>query len=172
MRSAACCLLPSRWQKRTCLVGALEADALYTSEAGIGCRVVTADCLPVLLCRREGNQIAAVHAGWRGLAAGILEATLAAMGSQPETLLAWIGPAISQACYEVGGEVREAFLAAGTPAQREALDACFRPQEGKFLADLPGIARIRLASQGVLEVHGGCPRYAEIGFAEFGGDGA
>ncbi len=155
------------------LVGELEADALITTAAGIDCRVVTADCLPILLCHREGEEIGAVHAGWRGLAAGVLEAALDAMQSQPDSLLAWIGPAISQSCYEVGGEVREAFLVSAPAELRELLDACFAPRNDKFLADLAGLARVKLAAAGVLQVYGGelCTYSDETRFHSWRRDG-
>jgi len=86
--------------------GAPDADAIVACRGGDICVVKTADCLPVLLCSRDGQEIAAAHAGWRGLAAGVLEATIAAMSSDPIELIAWLGPAISQPAFEVGGEVR------------------------------------------------------------------
>lgn len=151
-----------------------EADAVYSFSAGIGCRVVTADCLPVLFCDRAGTRIAAAHAGWRGLAAGVLENTVDALGGDPGDLLAWIGPAISQACYEVGGDVLEAFLAASPAGLAAATEACFAPRDGKFLADLPGIARARLRHRGVAAVYGGdhCT-FSDAGrFHSFRRDGA
>ncbi len=132
-----------------------EADAVFTRQPEIVCRVETADCLPVLLSNRAGTEVAAVHAGWRGLVAGILEAALASMASPPGDVVAWIGPAISQACYEVGGELREAFLEGADKGQRAAVDACFLPRGAKYLADLPALARLRLEARGVLGVSGG-----------------
>jgi len=125
------------------------ADASYSDAVGVVCVVMTADCLPVLLCDRSGSRIAAAHAGWRGLADGVLEATVQAMGGRD--LMAWLGPAIGPAAFEVGGEVRQAFL--------EKLGDChaaFRPgNEGRWLADLYGLARIALNRAGVGEVYGG-----------------
>src|SRR5699024_2385507 len=87
-----------------------EADAATAHEPGVVCAVLTADCLPVLLCARDTDAVAAVHAGWRGLAGGVVEATVAALDSPPHRLLAWLGPAIGPGRFEVGPEVRTAFL--------------------------------------------------------------
>jgi YfiH family protein len=119
------------------------------------CAVLTADCLPVLLCDRAGSVVAAAHAGWRGLAAGVLEATVAAMAAEPEQILAWLGPAIGPQAFEVGDEVRQAFV--GTHAEAAA---AFRPHSGagmppKWLADIFQLARVRLRHAGVAAVHGG-----------------
>ena len=131
-----------------------EADASFTGEAGIACAVMTADCLPVLFCTRAGDQVAAAHAGWRGLVGGVLEATVAAMGAAPMELMAWLGPAIGPRAFEVGPEVREAFLAAAG----ELTDSCFVPsidRPGHFLADLYGLARVRLQNIGISAIYGG-----------------
>jgi YfiH family protein len=129
----------------------VEADAVTGRGAGSVCAVRTADCLPVLYCARDGSEIAAAHAGWRGLAAGVLENTVAAMASSPDTLLAWIGPGISQPNFEVGDEVREAFVA-GDP---EAASAFVPNARGRWQADLVSLARRRLAAAGVRDVYGG-----------------
>jgi len=141
-----------------------QADAVYTRRAGIICQVRTADCLPVLLCQRNGRAVAAAHAGWRGLAAGVLESTVAALAVEPAELLAWIGPAISAAHYEVGPEVREAFMDAAPALRRPAIDAAFTPRGDRLLADLPQIARIRLQALGIENVYtdGRCT-YADSG---------
>ncbi|MDP3846293.1 MAG: peptidoglycan editing factor PgeF [Pseudomonas sp.] len=130
----------------------LEADASYTAEVGVACAVLTADCLPVLFCDRAGTRVAAAHAGWRGLAGGVLEATVQAMALQPEQLLAWLGPAIGPAAFEVGAEVREAFV-----SKHPQADAAFVPSLncGRFMADIYALARIRLAACGVAAVYGG-----------------
>lgn len=129
----------------------IAADAIIGGRRGDVCAVRTADCLPVLFCARDGSEIAAAHAGWRGLAAGVLENTVAAMATRPGDLLAWIGPAISQPNFEVGAEVRGAFVA-GDPAAAEA----FVPNaRGRWQADLVSLARQRLASVGVGAVFGG-----------------
>lgn len=131
--------------------GPLDADAVTGRAAGHVCAVRTADCLPVLFCARDGSEIAAAHAGWRGLAAGVLENTVAAMRSGPSELLAWFGPAISQPNFEVGDEVREVFMAQDPGAAR-----CFVANErGRWQADLYALGRRRLAAAGVIEVFGG-----------------
>lgn len=132
--------------------GAPEADAACAREAGLACIVMTADCLPVLFCDRAGTVVAAAHAGWRGLQGGVLEESIAAMGCEPGVILAWLGPAIGPTAFEVGGEVRDAFMA----EQAEAA-AAFVPSssEGKWLADIYQLARLRLARAGVTAVYGG-----------------
>lgn len=131
-----------------------DADAAVTAAARVACVVLTADCLPVLFAARDGSAVGAAHAGWRGLAAGILEATIAELGhvgAAPDTLCAWLGPAIGPAAYEVGAEVRDALLL-GDPGA----DAALRPgQPGHWWLDLYAAARRRLAAAGVTAVHGG-----------------
>ena len=123
----------------------VEADALVAREPGQCAAVLTADCLPVLLAADDGRVVAAAHAGWRGLAAGVLGNTVAAMGHPRDRILAWIGPAISQAHYEVGGEVREPFVAADHLATN-----CFAPNaHGRWQADLKLLAVIALRRAGV-----------------------
>jgi YfiH family protein len=129
--------------------GACEADAAYTDQAGRVCAVLTADCLPILLCDTHGARVAAVHAGWRGLAAGVIEAALDAMGAK--NLLVWLGPAIGPQTFEVGDEVRAVFMAHDAKAQQ-----AFRPSGGgRWLADIYRLARQRLAARGVARVYGG-----------------
>ncbi|HVJ30920.1 MAG TPA: peptidoglycan editing factor PgeF [Gammaproteobacteria bacterium] len=129
----------------------LQADGAVTSRAGVVCVVMTADCLPVVLCDRDGRRVGVVHAGWRGLLNGVLPAAVAALGDDPEGLLAWLGPAIGQAAFEVGAEVRDAFVAGSATASRR-----FSPnQRGRWQADLYGLARDSLAAAGVRSVHGG-----------------
>lgn len=132
--------------------GALpEADASWTRQPAAACAVLTADCLPLLFCHRQERLVAAAHAGWRGLAAGVIEATVQAMGVDPAAILVWLGPAIGPGAYEVGSEVRDAFLAVDAQAGE-----AFRPgNPGKWWADLYGLARQRLARAGVHEVYGG-----------------
>lgn len=128
-----------------------QADAVFASAPQRVCAVRTADCLPVLLCDLDASCVAAAHAGWRGLAAGVLEATIAALPVPSSRLMAWLGPAIGPAAYEVGEEVRAAFLAADAGCA-----ACFAPSPaGRWLADLFALARRRLAGAGVTRVHGG-----------------
>jgi len=125
--------------------GPPEADGAVTSQCGVVLAVLTADCLPVLACRRDGQRIGVFHAGWRGLLAGILEAGMAAMEASPDEVLIYLGPAIGPARFEVGAELREAF-AAHDPAAQD----CFRPgRDGRWLADIYALARQRLGRAGV-----------------------
>lgn len=128
-----------------------ESDAAVTREAGRVLAILTADCLPVLFAHRDGRVIGAAHAGWRGLAAGVLEATLAAMDCRPADVMAWLGPAIGPAAFEVGDEVRTAFLDAD-PGAGAAFVANAR---GRWQADLAALARRRLGAAGVTAVYGG-----------------
>ena len=128
------------------------ADASWSATPGTACAVLTADCLPALFCDRAGTRVAAAHAGWRGLAGGVLENTVAALGSDPAELLVWLGPAIGPQSFEVGAEVREAFVAVHAEAQRAFVPSA---HAGKFMADLYALARIRLAACGVTAVYGG-----------------
>lgn len=128
-----------------------EADASFSRETGKVCAVLTADCLPVLFCDRAGSVVAAAHAGWRGLADGVLEATVAAMQVAPGEVLAWMGAAIGPQAFEVGDEVRAAFV-----AQHPEAAAAFVPHApGKWLADIYALARTRLGHAGVEAVYGG-----------------
>jgi YfiH family protein len=127
------------------------ADAAVTSRAGLVCTVLTADCLPVLLCDRAGGRIGIAHAGWRGLLNGVLAATVGAFGVRPRDLIAWLGPAIGPAAYEVGDDVRDAYV-----AQDPAVERFFAPNvRGRWQADLYGLARQSLNAAGVLAVAGG-----------------
>ena len=131
--------------------GAPEADAAYTRQPGPVCAVMVADCMPVLLCDARASVVGVAHAGWRGLSSGVVENTIAAMGVDAGELLAYLGPAIGPDEFEVGADVREAFLAADGAAS-----AAFRPhREGKWLADLFLLARQRLARLGVQRIFGG-----------------
>ncbi|MEQ4451049.1 purine nucleoside phosphorylase YfiH [Kosakonia sp. YIM B13605] len=127
-----------------------RADASYSNTPGTVCAVMTADCLPVLFCNQSGTEVAAAHAGWRGLCAGVLEQTVACFADKPGNLLAWLGPAIGPQAFEVGAEVREAFLARDPLA-----DSAFLPHGKKYFADIYQLARQRLASLGVHHVFGG-----------------
>lgn len=145
-------------QVHGCAVAAAEtvhapvrADAAVTRTPGVACVVMTADCLPVLFCDRGGRVVAAAHAGWRGLAGGVLEATLARMAVDPAEVLAWLGPAIGPAAFEVGPEVRAAFVA-DDPG---AADAFVPARADRLLADLYALARRRLMRAGVGRVSGG-----------------
>jgi copper oxidase (laccase) domain-containing protein len=155
-----------------------QADASFTNESGVVCVVMTADCLPLLVCSKDGEQVAAIHAGWRGLLAGVINNTVVAMQvplnppfSKGETsqfrntdlspplckrgargdLLVWLGPAIGPDCFEVGSEVRDAFL-----EKSVAFNNAFKAQSnGKWLADIYQLARIELAALGISNVYGG-----------------
>lgn len=127
------------------------ADASFTRTPGTVCCVMAADCMPVLFAAADGSVVGAAHAGWRGLAAGVLEQTIAAMGVPGPSLMAYLGPAIGPQAYEVGAEVRDAFLAHDPEAQRAF--AAVRP--GHWMLDLYVVARQRLAARGVTAVYGG-----------------
>jgi YfiH family protein len=126
-----------------------QADASYSDKAGVVCAVMTADCLPVLICTKDGQKIAAIHAGWKGLLAGIISNTLMALNSNE--VLVWLGAAISARCFEVGEEVRAAFV-----AKSPDFAAGFRVTgNNKYLADIYQLARIELAARGIHAVYGG-----------------
>ena len=126
------------------------ADASVSFEAGQVCAVMTADCLPALFCSRAGMVIAAAHAGWRGLLAGVLENTLAAMHCAPQNVMAWLGPAIGPQQFEVGSDVRNLFV-----AQDPAAAAAFVAHGDKWLADIYALARMRLRKAGLTAIYGG-----------------
>jgi YfiH family protein len=128
------------------------ADASWTATPGIACTAMTADCLPALFCDRAGTRVAAAHAGWRGLAAGVLEATLDSLAVPPEEVLVWLGPAIGPQAFEVGPEVRETFVEQLPEAAKAFVPSA---NAGKFLADIYELARLRLAARGVTAVYGG-----------------
>lgn len=143
------------------------ADACIAHLSGSVCVVMTADCLPVLLCDSQGTVVAAVHAGWRGLASGVIESAVRAMGAMPGHLMAWLGPAISQAAFEVGAEVRAAFMGAD-------YDAAFVPgASGKYMADIYALARLRLNALGITQIYGGdrCTFIEEAKFFSYRRDG-
>lgn len=140
--------------------GPVEADAAFAHHSGVVCAVMTADCLPILFCDEGATVVAAVHAGWRGLAAGVIEATVRRLGVPARRLMAWLGPAIGPAAFEVGAEVREQFLVQG-PGAAEA----FTPSaDGRWLANIYRLATQRLAGLGIERVYGGhwCT-YSEAG---------
>lgn len=139
------------------LDAAPEADGALTRSLNVGVAVLTADCLPVLFCNQEGTEVAAVHGGWRGLAAGILNQVVAQFRSPPDRLMAWLGPAISQPCFEVGQEVREAFLDSpvfrGIASVESAFQVSLKARHSH--ADLYQLARLNLAAQGLTRIYGG-----------------
>ena len=138
----------------------LTADANVTRQNNLACCVMTADCLPVFFCDTQGEQVAMAHAGWRGLSQGVLQRTLASF-SNPTEVLVYLGPAISQQAFEVGDDVREAFLSQRhlslNKAHALSLTHCFKPgeQAGKWMADLYGLARRLLHGAGVETIYGG-----------------
>lgn len=170
----------------------VEADGSVTRQAGVVCAVLTADCLPVLLCDRQGSVVAVAHAGWRGLQAGIIEQAIAAMGVRGDQLLAYLGPAIGPQAFVVGSEVRRGFIA-DDPEAEAAFAAARRPvvrreaarpgerlrtidrqtQPERWLADIYLLARQRLARLGVSSVYGGdcCTVRQEKDFYSYRRDG-
>lgn len=151
--------------------GLPEADASITTTPNTVCAVLTADCLPVLFCDQAGTQVAAAHAGWRGLAAGVLEATVASFSAPPEQIIAWLAPAIGPQAFEVGDEVRQAFCDVD-PAAAEAF-VVSKPNNKKWVADVYQLARQRLAAVGVSAVYGGgrCTYTEADSFYSFRRDG-
>ena len=142
-----------------------QADACLTRERGVACTIMVADCLPLLFTDTQGSFVAAAHAGWRGLAGqggvGVLEALSAALGADAGDVMVWLGPCIGPQAFEVGPEVKAAFEVHDPQAA-----ACFRPATapGKWLADLPALARLRLAALGIRQVYGndGSPSWCTV----------
>lgn len=127
------------------------ADASWTDKQGVTCAVLTADCLPVLLCDRRGTRIAAAHGGWRGLADNILAQTVRAMGVRPSDVMAWLGPAIGPDAFEVGPDVRQAFI-----ARWPETEAAFRAGQGdRWFCHIYSVAGAQLRALGVTSVYGG-----------------
>ena len=149
-----------------------EADAALARRPGSVCAVLTADCLPLLLCDDKGATVAVVHAGWRGLCAGVIECALRAMARPPQALLAYLGPAIGPKAFEVGAEVRDAFIAADPEGGSESDFTAGKP--GKYYADLYALARRRLARSGVRRIYGGsyCTYTERERFYSYRRDGA
>jgi polyphenol oxidase len=147
-----------------------EADGAFVTQPGAVCAVLTADCLPVLLCNRAGTKVAALHAGWRGLAGGVIEAGVKALGAPGSDLLAWLGPAIGPEVFEVGPEVRTAFV----QHDAQAASAFRAARDGKYLADIYLLARLRLQRLGVAAVSGGgfCTVTERARFFSYRRDGA
>ena len=128
-----------------------SADAGFSTQTGLVCAVLTADCLPVLLCDRDATRVAAAHAGWRGLAGGILESSIRALDTDPARLMVWLGPAIGPVAFEVGDEVRQVFV----DQHAQAAAAFSATAGGRWLADLYRLASIRLQAAGVDAIYGG-----------------
>lgn len=133
------------------LLGDIAADASYTKEVEQVCAVMTADCLPILFCNEAGSEVAACHAGWRGLCDGVIESCVAQF-EKPDQLMAWLGPAIGANAFEVGEEVRQAFI-----EKNKEAESAFKPShnQGKWLADIYLLAKQRLACLGVKQIFGG-----------------
>ena len=148
----------------------VQADACIARQRGSVCVVMTADCLPVLLCDEDGTVVGAAHAGWKGLAAGVIEATVKEMGAEPHKLMAWLGPAIGPHAFEVGAEVRANFMEHDGKA-----DQAFTPHgaEGKYYADIYLLARQRLTALGITRISGGtfCTYHQKDKFFSYRRDG-
>ncbi len=125
-----------------------EADASYTTQSNVVCAILTADCLPILLCNHEGSEVAAIHAGWKGLATQVVANTIESMQSDVSELMAWIGPGISAALYEIGPEVKQAFI-----HQNSSYEAGFNTVQGKLHADLNALAHIQLSLLGIKTIY-------------------
>lgn len=132
-------------------VATLQADASYTNKPGVPLAIMTADCLPVLIASKDGEELGAAHAGWRGLCDGVIEALAGHFRARPDELTVWLGPAIGPEAFEVGAEVRAAFMAVDPKAE-----LCFTAKDnGKFLADIYGLVKQRLTRLGISSVSGG-----------------
>lgn len=133
-----------------------EYDACYSSQPNRVCAVLTADCLPVLFCSRDGREVAAAHAGWRGLVDGVLASTVSTFACEASDILAWLGPAIGPHSFEVGADVRERFLMQWKLYGVDRVDACFTPQTNqRWLCDIYALARLQLNAVGVSAIYGG-----------------
>ena len=149
-----------------------EADAAVAFDSDYACVVMTADCLPVFFADQEGSRVGVAHAGWRGLAAGVLENTVAALECEPAEVIAWLGPAIGPRVYEVGCEVRDAFVHYDPAAASAIVPSPYRLKH--YMIDLYRLAQLRLESIGVVQVFGGgfCTASDETRFYSFRRDGA
>jgi polyphenol oxidase len=145
-----------------------DADASYTNRKNVVCVTMTADCLPILICDTAGTLVASIHAGWRSLCDGVIEATVTKMDADSSQLMAWLGPAIGPNAFEVGAEVREQFMAQDTKAE-----LAFKPHGDKYLADIYQIATQRLNNLGVTQIYGGdrCTFIEKDQFFSFRRDG-
>jgi polyphenol oxidase len=145
-----------------------SADASFTTRKNVVCVTMTADCLPILMCNTAGTLVASIHAGWRSLCDGVIEATVAKMGADSSQLMAWLGPAIGPNAFEVGAEVRAQFMAKDAKSE-----LAFKPHGDKYLADIYKIATQRLNNMGVQQIYGGgeCTFTDEKRFFSFRRDG-
>ena len=138
---------------------AATADGSYSDRVDTVCAILTADCLPILFCNQSASQVAAVHAGWRGLCGGILRKMVATFKHSPDQVMAYLGPAIGPQVFEVGAEVMDAFVRnAQNESHRQAVSKAFKPVDGdpeKYLADLYALARAELTASGVIDIYGG-----------------
>lgn len=146
-----------------------EADASYTDQTHAVCAVRTADCLPILLCNRQGTYVAAIHGGWRGLLQKIIDHTLNKIPCKPDDLMAWLGPAIGPNHFEVGDEVRDLFI-----TMDNNLEAAFKPFNHRWLCDIYVIAKIQLTKRHVTQIYGGdyCTYSDPVKFYSYRRDGA
>lgn len=154
----------------------LAADAMLTTRANLVCCVQTADCLPVFVAALDGTEVAVIHAGWKGLASGVIENTISRMSTPFSNLAVWLGPAIGPCHFEVGEEVRDCFLvAAGSSSLVPAMESCFTSSknQGKFMADMYAIARLKLSALGIEKISGGnyCTYCADDQFFSYRRDG-
>ena len=146
-----------------------DADASFTTRKNVVCVTMTADCLPILVCDTAGTMVASIHAGWRSLCDGVVEATVAKLAAKPADLMAWLGPAIGPNAFEVGAEVRAQFM-----AKDEKAELAFKQHNDKYLADIYKIATQRLNNLGITQIYGGgeCTFTDEKRFFSFRRDGA
>jgi len=151
-----------------------SADAAYVTQPKVVCAVMTADCLPILLCDQQGSVVAAVHAGWRSLCDGVIEQTVEKMDVEANQLMAWLGPAIGPDAFEVGEEVRAQFLAQDAQAEQAFKPSTLKSEGNRYLADLYAIAKQRLQALGVMQIDGGglCTYTDAARFFSFRRDGA
>ncbi|MFT7267202.1 MAG: YfiH family protein [Porticoccus sp.] len=168
--------------KAICGAPAVVGDASFTDIAGTVCAVTTADCLPILMCNTQGTIVSSIHAGWRGLSAGIVKNTIRQLAVSPRDLMVYLGPAISQKNFEVGVEVRRAFLSgASNPCMKEKLNTCFlrtvekdENKTKKWMTNLYGLARVILNEAGVTQIYGGdlCTYSDHLNFYSYRRDGS
>lgn len=128
-----------------------EADAIYSNQINQVCAVLTADCLPLLFCNQAASKVAAAHAGWRGLAGGVIESTVDTLQEKPENLMVWLGPAIGSTCFEVGQDVFDAFVS----DDDRAVSSFTKIDDKHYLADIYQLARLRLKRIGIENIYGG-----------------